>query len=403
MKQAWIFSNSKTGRGVFKCSIAYLIGSMATFVPIIAGLLGKQDGKHMVATITVYFHPARSKGSMIEAMICAVLAFLYAVFISFSSMGFSILFGRTLDMLILGHVVVLVVFCGGGLGFVGWIKQRLGHPLVNISCSLTSLAIITVLTKEGAVQAAEFSDEKVTQVMVMIMMGVFATTAVSFIVWPVSAREELREDLIQVTDSFGDLLAMITRGFLTGSEEELQQKSFRDASEKYKKVFTSLTKNLKEAKYEYYIVGAEKEYQLKAKLVNCIQRLAQNIGGLRSAANTQFLLMAQPSASGSTTPVSTLYASTPKFGYFASVSSDITSPSEDHGVLAAIDEAPEDASFGYSALAHRLPEEESVHSITSPSDIFARFIIQLGPSMVSISSADHEYSLLIGITRNRLL
>ena len=382
MQQAWIFANSKTGRGVFKCSIAYLIGSMATFVPVIAALLGKQDGKHMVATITVYFHPARSKGSMIEAMICAVLALVYAVFISFSSMGVSILFGRTLHMLFLGHIVVLIVFCGGGLGFVGWIKQRLGHPLVNISCSLTSLAIITVLTKEGAVQAAEFSDDKVIQVMAMILMGVFATTAVSFIIWPVSAREELRGDLIQVTDSFGDLLAMITRGFLTGSEEELQEESFRNASDKYKKVFASLIKNLKEAKYEHYVLGTEKEYQLEAKLVDCMQRLAQNIGGLRSAATTQFLLLAQPGVSGSVTPASTNFAPTPKVGYFPSISSGLTSPSEEHGVLAAIDETPEDASPEDCVSARPFQEDGSVHSVTSPSDIFARFIIQLGPSIV---------------------
>lgn len=390
LKQAWIFANSKTGRGVFKCSIAYLIGSMATFVPVIAGLLGNQDGKHMVATITVYFHPARSKGSMIEAMICAVLAFVYAAFISFSSMGISILFGRTLDLLVLGHIVVLIVFCGGGLGFVGWIKQRLGHPLVNISCSLTSLAIITVLTKEGAVQAAEFSDDKVTQVMIMILMGVFATTAVSFIIWPVCASEELRGDLIQVTDSFGDLLVMITRGFLTGSEEELEQESFRHALDKYKKVFTSLTKNLKEAKYEHYVLGTEKEYQLEAKLVNCVQRLAQNIGGLRSAATTQFLLMAQPGVSGSATPASTVYAPTPRSGHFTSISSGLTSPLENHGVLAAIDEAPEDDSFDDCQSTGPSQENGSVHSITSPSDIFARFIIQLGPSMVSVIFPNRE-------------
>lgn len=379
-----MFAKSKTGRGVIKCSIAYLIGSMATFVPVIAGLLGKQDGKHMVATITVYFHPARSKGSMIEAMIYAVLAFIYAVFISFSSMGVSILFGKKLDMLVLGHIIVLVVFCGGGLGFVGWIKQRLEHPLVNISCSLTSLAIITVLTKEGAVQAAEFSDDKVTQEMIMILMGAFASTAVSFIIWPLSAREELREDLIQVTYCFGDLLAMITRGFLTGSEE-LQQESFRDASDRYKVVFSSLTKNLKEAKYEHYILGTEKEYQLEACLVNCIQRLAQNIGGLRSAATTQFLLIAQPGVSSSVTPVSTMYAPTPKSGYITSNSNRLMSPSEDRAVLAAIDEIPEDASFEDYQSAHPLQEDGSVHSITSPSDIFTRFIIQLGPSMVSVS------------------
>ena len=155
---------------------------MATFIPAIAAVLGQGDGKHMVATVTVYYHPARSIGSMFEASICAAVAFLYAAFISFSSMGVSIFFGKTLDLIVLGHVLVLIVFCGAGLGFVGWIKQRLSHPLVNISCSLTSLAIITVLTKEGAVQAAEFSDDKVTQVMIMILMvrtlpSVLLTTA----------------------------------------------------------------------------------------------------------------------------------------------------------------------------------------------------------------------------------
>ena len=66
--------------------------------------------------------------------------------------------------------------------------------------------------------------------------------------------------MIRVTDSFGDMLAMITRGFLNGSEEELHNPSFIAASNRYKSVFTSLTKNLKEAKYEHYVFGTESEY-----------------------------------------------------------------------------------------------------------------------------------------------
>lgn len=188
---------------MFKCSIAYFLGSLATFVPVIAGFLGQQDGKHMVATITVYFHPARSQGSMIEAVLVASVAFLYAVLICFTSMGVSMFFGRKLDILPVGHLLVLVVFCGGGLGFVGWIKQHLAHPLVNIGCSLTSLAIITVLTKEGAVQAAQFSDDKVTMVLKMIVMGVVATSLVSLLISPISARTELRQSMIEAMDSFG--------------------------------------------------------------------------------------------------------------------------------------------------------------------------------------------------------
>jgi hypothetical protein len=63
---------------------------MATFLPPIANFLGHQDGKHIVATITVYFHPARSAGSMEEAVILGIMAFCYAVFISVSSMAVSV-------------------------------------------------------------------------------------------------------------------------------------------------------------------------------------------------------------------------------------------------------------------------------------------------------------------------
>ena len=387
-KDAWAFANSKTGKGVLKCSIAYLLGSMATFVPFIASFLGQQDGKHMVATITVYFHPARSQGSMVEAVGCAAVAFLYAVFICFSSMGVSILFGRTLDVIVLGHIIVLVIFCGGGLGIVGWTKQRLGHPLVNISCSLTSLAIITVVTKEGAVQAATFSDDKVVQVMKMIVLGVIATTAVSLVIYPVSARNDLKKDLVQITDSFGELLSTITRAFLTGSEAELKQKHFLDASDKYKKVLNSLTKNLKEAKYEHYASGTEKEYVLEAQLLLCIQRLSQNIGGLRSAATTQFLLLAQCGVSIPTTPSSSrTRTSTPALSSFPSLANGFFTPSEEHAALPAIDEIPEIVHFEDNAQDRSFSDNSSIApTIKSSSDIFSWFISQLGPSMVNMST-----------------
>ena len=381
LRSAWAFATSKTGQGIFKCSLAYLLGCMATFVPFIAAWLGEhQDGKHMVATVTVYFHPARTQGSMFEAVGLAILCFIYMAFISFTSMGASIFFGRTLGLLAVGHIVVLIVFCGGGLGFVGWVKQRLGNPLVNVACSLTSLGVITVLTKEGAVQAAEFSDDKVIQVMQMIIMGVVAATAVCFIVKPVSARNELRENMIQVTDSLGDMLAMITRSFLTGSEEELEQRAFVIASDRYRKVFTSLSKNLREAKFEHYIYGTETEYHLEAKLVKCMQRMAQNIGGLRSAATTQFDLLAQGPAGGAT-PVTSIY--TPISALSPPTMGSWLQPQEAYGVLTAIHENPEEEDT--SRETPDMAMQNDLPTIRSPVDIFERFIIQLGPSMVCLS------------------
>ena len=133
---AFAFAISPMGQNILKCSITYLLGSMATFLGPIRDSLGQNDGKHMVATITVYFHPARSAGSMEEATLLALAAFLYAAFISFTSMGVSFIFGQ-INHIMIGHAIVLVVFCGGGLGLVGWLKQRLGNPLVNVVCAIS--------------------------------------------------------------------------------------------------------------------------------------------------------------------------------------------------------------------------------------------------------------------------
>lgn len=393
-KDAWAWLQTPVAKGILKSSLAYLLGSMATFLPPIANFLGQQDGKHLVATITVYFHPSRSMGSMQEAILLGLGAFLYAVFISVSSMATSVLFETQLDLIELGHALVLIVFCGGGLGLVGFVKQRYNAPLVSVSCSLASLAIITVLTKENAIQVGVFSNEKIVQVMKMVLMGMFCTSIVSFLIWPISARTELRETMIKTTDSFGDMLTMITRSFLSGSESDLRSSAFNTAQSKHKSVFKQLTTNLKEAKSEHYLLGTEEQYKLEADLVTCMQRLAQSIGGLRSAANTQFSLLRESSTFGTATPVSR---------YSPHIESGRTSPLETSrqdrfAVLTAIEEASEENSStedlhtmtdAEPSYAGRQDTKMSISSMTmptvrTPSEIFSRFIMHSGPPMKSL-------------------
>jgi Fusaric acid resistance protein-like len=378
------FLVSDIGKGVFKCSLAYLIGSMATFVPFLRDFLGQQDGKHMVATITVYFHPARTLGSMFDALICAFAAFLYAAFISITSMSVSAFFSDTLDMMPVGHAIVLLVFCGGGLGFVGWVKQKKGDPLVNVACSLASLAIITVITKEGAVQAGNFSFAKINQVLKMIVMGVVATMAVSLLVFPVSGRLNLRKNIITVTDSLADMLALIANSFLTGFEQELEEKPFKDIAERHLKTYSTLGKNLKEAKYEHYAVGTERQYKIEAKLVHCVLRVAQSIGGLRSAAAMQFSLSKQTipsfanghkSYSGFSTPISAIASvTTPPIR---------TNSGEFGGILSAIDELSDEDGSGNEYMNGQLSRQ--ISGFRSPEEIFDFFIQHLGPSMRSLA------------------
>lgn len=365
------FSSSEMGIGVLKCTLAYFLGSLATFVPAIAALLGhRHDSTHLVATVTVYFHPSRSKGSMYKALICAFLAFLYAAFISITSMCVTTFFQDTLHLLPLGHALVLIVFCGGGLGFIGWTKHRLGDPLVNVACSLASLSTITVLTKEGAVQKGDLSFWKIFHVLKMVIMGVAATMAVSFLVFPISARKKLRLNLTVVTETLAVMLAIITESFLKGSENDLLDAEFTDAAARHNAAYGQLDNLVKEAKLEHFAAGTEKEYRLEKKLARQVQDITHNLGGLRSAAALQFQLLRQTVPSASPFAMNSSPQRLWSF-YDQRPFSDPVGPGTE-----------EQGQHSHSPARNAEAGEQSLFA----EDIFSLFISHLGPSMVTSSS-----------------
>ncbi|KAJ5415534.1 hypothetical protein N7465_004229 [Penicillium sp. CMV-2018d] len=375
------FFRSEPGIGVLKYSLAYLVGSLATFIPAISAMLGHQDGKHMVATVTVYFHPARSQGAMFKALICAFLAFCYSTFLTITSMFVEMFFQDTLELPALGHAMVLIVFCGGGLGFVGWTKQRLGDPLVNVACSLTALSTITLLTKEGSVQSGDLSLSKIFQVLKMVLMGVFAVIVISFFVFPISARKKLRSNLVTVTDTLALMMALITESFLSGTEDVLVSAEFLDAEARHRKAYSQLDTLVREAKLEHYVAGTEKEYRLEKNLVRWVQDITHNMGGLRNAASLQFSLIRETIARESATPEDQ-QSSSAHVDYFTPLERSWSFP--DGSFLEPIVERPEEElSPGGS---HHLGSAESTpRPALLPADVFTIFISHLGPAMRSLA------------------
>ena len=92
----------------------------------------------------------------------------------------------------LGHALVLVIFCAGGLGFIGYIKIAMSSPTVSVACSLASISIISILTKEGSVQLSRFSMGKIYQVSVIVIMAIVISNILAFTLWPTSAISEVR-------------------------------------------------------------------------------------------------------------------------------------------------------------------------------------------------------------------
>lgn len=376
---------SDTGKAMFKCALAYLLGSMATFVPVFSNMFGHQDSKHLIATITVYFHPARSLGSMLDASICASVAFLYTTFVSIVSMSISVLFTDYLHQVAIGHAIILFLFVGGGLGFIGWVKLTRGDPLVNIACSLTSLSLITVLTKEGAVQEGNYSFYKILQILKMVIAGVFCTMLVSFLVFPSSGRLNLKKNMIDVTDSLSDMLGLITRSFISGDEQELEDHEYIATNDRYKKSSSKLLQNLKEAKYEHYFLGNERIVFLESKIAECLQLIGQSIGGLRSAAAMQFVISQEPLKKTDPRMMrrrKSSFTATPTPGSFRHRFTDLALNTLDtimEGSPQNIGSPTTGDDMG-ADLTRRLSVEWR-----SPQQIFELFIEHLGPSMRSLA------------------
>lgn len=375
---------SPTGHGVLKCTFAYTLASLATFWEPLSDFLGKPDGKHVVATITVYFHPARTAGSMIEAILIAIVAITYAELVSILSMCTSVLFGTTFAMVPLAHALVLVVFIGGGFGLIGWVKQKMNNPLVDVGSTLASLAIIAVVTKETAVFTHVFSNQKIIQIFKILVLAITITTAVNLLVWRVSAVVLLRQSMTKASAALGDMLSLITHGFLSGSEDELLSSEFAAASGAYSSVYPQLTKNLRESKFERYFVGHEKLYQLDRAVVRSMETLAQSIGGLRSAANTQFALLKESGDpwSGTPSPTSLLSPTLQR-----SLSAVLRSGQDRFLTLSSIDEASDESSDERNQSGH-VPDgrvDDGAPVFRNPSDIFETFITLLGPSMKSLA------------------
>ncbi|KAJ4265512.1 hypothetical protein NW762_004801 [Fusarium torreyae] len=376
----WLWLQTEEGHGVLKCTLAYVLGSMGTFFPPLTAFLGNRDGKHVSATITVYFHPARTVGSMLEAAVIAVVAVCYAEIISLLSMGIAIAMRTQFGLTAAAHVLILVICIGAGLGFVGWVKQRLNSPLVNVGCTLTSIAIISVITKEEGVQGGYFDDDKIVQVLKLLLIGITCTFAVNVLVWKVSARRVLRKSIMTVASSLGDKLSSITKGFLSGTEDEFWTNEYSRVSARYNGAYAKMNSTMREAKFEYYFLGREAFYPLDKRLSKAVEGLSQAIGGLRSALENQFTLLREvPNLEDS-------FPSPKTNGLAPTLTRAITAYMEGDGQgLSDIDESGESEEERQAA---RNKSDSALHAAPAfqePSDIFALFIDMLGPSIKSLA------------------
>ncbi|ORY35739.1 hypothetical protein BCR39DRAFT_511847 [Naematelia encephala] len=290
---------------ILKCSLAYLIASLFTFVPALARILSTSSetdahgrithkpaySAHMVATIVVYFNPAKTMGNMIlSTRFCLILAGL-ATIVSLLTMGTIELFdhfspsqGSRWDWISeMGDWIVCIVWIGGSMGALAWSKVWVGNPSFNSGCSMAAVTLYTVIIKEGLLP-------KLLEVLVIVLIGATITNLVCFLVFPISATTRLQNSISKSLTSFSTLLDLLTSTFLLEKHVVREPRtSLKDAAQSHAAAFKTLKTDLAEAKHERILDGRirGRRLELYDAAIGSLSRLAQHLASLRGSTRLQ--------------------------------------------------------------------------------------------------------------------
>ncbi|KAI6002886.1 Fusaric acid resistance protein-like-domain-containing protein [Pisolithus albus] len=275
-------------RNILKCSVAYFLASLFTLHPYLSDFFGDltsygpggggpSPSGHMIATIAVYYNPAKSIGGMVEADTFCFIAWVYSAFVCLTGMS---LFWW-LDVQPGWEVVadsVPILWVGFSMWGLSWMKVWMSKPTFNSGSIVKEGGIVTFL-----------------QVSSIVLVGALISNLVSFALWPQSATDNLQANMTKTLDSFSMLLGMITDMFLL--EEPVHRPSYermQKAVENHQSTFTSLKKAFTEACSERFMMLDDTSITLAKQAyedaVDSLTRLAQHLNGLRSGTRLQYEL-----------------------------------------------------------------------------------------------------------------
>lgn len=283
-------------KNILKCSVAYFFASLFTLHPYLSnffgdltsygsGYSGPSPTGHMIATISVYYNPAKTIGGMVEADTFCFIGWLYSAYVCLTGMS---LFWWLNDQPGSDGIqdFVLILWVGLSMWGLSWMKVWLSKPTFNSACNMAATVLFIVIVKEGGL-------ETFLQVSSIVLVGTVISNLVCFSLWPQSATDNLQANMTRTLDSFSTLLGITTNIFLL--EEPIHKPSqgkMQQAVENHQSSFTGLKKALSEAQSERFMMleDASSRFAKRAyeDAVDSLTRLAQHLSGLRSGTKLQY-------------------------------------------------------------------------------------------------------------------
>ncbi|KAI8052769.1 hypothetical protein BDF21DRAFT_371567 [Thamnidium elegans] len=295
-----VFSLSYNQKMVLKCSFAYLLGSLFTFIPILNQMLGTARlSSHVIATVTVFFNPSKSVGGMVEATLYGLLYTVCALLLSLLSMVIAI-FLRSEGYYVTSCCVTLGFWLAGSTFIISFIKAHYNKATIGTGCGLFFMVIFPVLVREGSVIPSDFDPTYIEEMFAIVTIGTAISAFVCWFVWPMTATKKLKSDIDDTLMAIRILLKLLTKTFLLDTDlpEFTANENLQTAINSHRTSFTSLQSSLADAKREYYNLHIWKHAEGYDTIVSSLQRLAQHVGGLRSSCGLQFEVKKGPDNKG---------------------------------------------------------------------------------------------------------
>ncbi|PVH14562.1 uncharacterized protein CXQ87_002706 [Candidozyma duobushaemuli] len=275
---------SEMFRNILKCSIAYLVASMGVYWTPFDNFLGVTDSKHVVATTAVYFHPARTKGSMHQSIMFVIISLSFSFLVSLFCRSISTFFFNNGENEI--SFGIDLVISSIGLGFIAFMKQKVNKQTFNTACSLASISLITCIIKEGSLNSSVIPMRRLLSTSQVVFVGSCVSVATCYLLWPKSAVSSLRKSLNDCFNIMSSLVSITTHRFLNG---ETLTKKDSEIFALLMKVCNDLRGSLEEAGYELRLVGKEAELSSYTEIVEATISLSRHLQALSAFSNSDSL------------------------------------------------------------------------------------------------------------------
>ncbi|KAJ3277549.1 hypothetical protein HK104_003210 [Borealophlyctis nickersoniae] len=177
-----------------KATVAYMLATLATFVEVSHSRLGAVS--YLAAVAILFFHPARTVGAMVEALLCCIVGLGTGFLVALGCLELVEHYEKKEKNIFEAHIIALGTLCV--LTFVlAHIRAKWGtaRPAIATGCTLCHILSFMTITQMSNPKALPVLPSKIVRTALSLFLGTLISFTTCCLVWPRTAAAALRRVL----------------------------------------------------------------------------------------------------------------------------------------------------------------------------------------------------------------